>query len=125
MNSNQILQRIMKTKFLFGTAFTIILLISINACSSDNSSNTTNDCNGLVWSQAVQSEISAVSESGVAYSNDPTPAKCEAYKGALRNYVSALKDINVSCIPQASEQDYKEALAEAEQDIDDIDCSGS
>lgn len=113
----------MGKKFLNNSLFAVILLFSLSACGGDNSSNTTDDCNGETWSQIAKEEITALSNAAVAYYENPTPQTCEAYEGALKSYINILEDLNLSCLVDASEEDINEAIADAEQDINTINCS--
>lgn len=113
----------MKTKGIFITGTAILMLSMLIGCGGDNSSNPLGGCNGVAWGQEISDELTAVSEAGANYGEDPTLQKCELYKDALRDYLDALKGVSSACIPAASEADYQEAIAEAEQDIDDIDCT--
>lgn len=109
----------MKTKF---TLITLMLMVLFIGCSGNNS-NPLGACNEAEWGQQISDELTAVSEASSEYSQDQTLQKCEAYKDALTGYLNALKGISPACIPTASEQDYQESIAEAEQDIEDIDCA--
>lgn len=112
----------MKTKVIIVLGITTLILALISACGGNNSSNPLGGCNGVVWGQEVSDELTAASEAGTEFGQNPTIETCEAYKEALRAYVSALKGVSSACIPDASEQEYQASIAEAEQSIDDIDC---
>lgn len=113
----------MKSKKIYGTVFTVMLLISFSACGGDDSPSAAGGCNGFLWTQEISDEAVALSEAGGAYGSDPTVAKCEVYKDAYRDYIDALEDVDFSCIAEANEQDYQEALAEARAEIDAFECS--
>ena len=112
----------MKRKIIYNTLYAAILLTMFTACGDDSSTGA-GSCNGFLWTQEIEAEITAVSQAGSAYGTNPTVQSCEAYKGSLRTYVDALEDLNVSCIAEANEQEYQQAIVEARASIDDIDCS--
>lgn len=113
----------MKTRISIIYGFAAICLALFIGCGNNNSSNPLGGCNGLGWTEAYSEELTNYSEAASAYSNDPTVEKCEIYKDALRDYYEALEGISSACIPEASEQEYQEALADAQASIDEIDCS--
>jgi len=112
----------MKTKVILILGIATLILALVSACGGNNSSNPLGNCNGVAWGQEVSDELTAASEAGSEYGQNPTIESCEAYKDALRAYVNALKDVSSACIPAASEQEYQASIAEAEEGIDDIDC---
>lgn len=95
------------------------------SCGDDGSPSSADNCNSFTWTQQVQDEITAFSEAGAAYGQNPTIESCEIFKDAARDYVAALEELNVACITGENEADYREALAEAENSVDSIDCSTS
>lgn len=83
-----------------------------------------NDCNNFAWTQEISDEAVALSESSAAFGQDPTLEKCEVYKSSLRSYIDALEGVNQSCFTLgANEQEYKQAIAEAKNEVDGINCS--
>lgn len=113
----------MKTRIAITYGIVAVCLALFIGCGNNNSSNPLGGCNGAAWGQEVSDELTNASEASSAYANDPTVEKCEIYKDALRDYYNALEGVSAACIPQASEQEYQEALAEAETSIDEIDCT--
>lgn len=72
----------------------------------------------------VSDEAQAFTQALTDYSQDQTVSKCEAYRDAYRNYIDALEGVNVSCFTnEVNEQQYRESLAEAKAEVDEIDCS--
>lgn len=113
----------MKTKIIYAIVFTTISLTAFTACG-DNSSNSTGACNGFAWTQEVSDEATAFSEAAATFGQDRTLEKCEAYKEAYGNYVDALEDVNVSCFTtEANEQEYKQLLAEAKAEVNELNCA--
>jgi len=83
-----------------------------------------NDCNNFIWTQEISDEAVALSEASAAFGQDPTLEKCEVYKSSLRNYIDALEGVNQSCFTLgANEQEYRQAITEARNEVDGIDCS--
>jgi len=108
---------------LLKSGITFVLLSIFISCSS--SSDSSGPCDGFLWTQEVQDEVTAFTEAGAAFGSDPTLEKCEIYKQTAREYVQALKGVNVSCIAEVNQQEYQHSLAEAEASVEEIDCSGA
>ena len=76
-------------------------------------------CNYLT---EVQNEANALSTATTEYGNDPTPAKCQAWKDAYQNYLNALED-NVECAALSGDQaELQAAIDQAQASLDSIQC---
>ncbi len=76
------------------------------------------------WASDLQNEVQALTNALQAYSLDPTQENCLAYKAAYQAYIDALEPYgNCATLTGADRDAWQEALNEAQQDINDIDCS--
>lgn len=99
-------------------------LIVISACSDDNPLNPLGSCASGSWATEVTNESAALSTAAEAYSNEPTVANCNAYKTAGTNYLNALENAK-GCVVLGTQAAFDAAVAEAQEDIDALDCTGS
>ena len=79
-------------------------------------------CNSLGFAQEFQEEFTIISATSQAYSSDPTPENCEAFKDAYRSYIDVLASWEDCAIELNQEADWRESLEEARQDVEDIEC---
>ncbi len=108
-----------KSIFIFLLAFGIM---GLDACNKDDDENNGND--SINWATELQAEIEAVNLAAQAYISNPTTENCLAYKAAAQAYLDALKPYgnNPALTGQTREQ-WEQALAEAQESVDNIDCS--
>jgi hypothetical protein len=92
-------------------------------CGNNNNNPLSGGCNGLTWADAYEDEFQEVVETGTVHGEQQTVQSCEANKSALQSWYNALEGLGQNCLIGVTEQQYEEALQEAQQDIDDIDCS--
>jgi len=97
-------------------------IFGLAACSNDD--DVTDEPCSTAWSTEIQAEIEGMSLAAQTYASDPTPANCEAYRSAAQAYIDALKPYgNCATLTGQSRVQWEEAVAEAEADIAEMDCS--
>ncbi len=96
-------------------------IIGISGCSK-SPLNPLGGCLKGNWLQGVESDFTNWSAAATAYSEDPTPANCQNYKNAGKSYLDALKSFT-DCVPKSEKNEYKEAIKELKQELQDNDCS--
>lgn len=79
------------------------------------------NCGSLGWALAIQDEANALSTASSAYSQDQSPANCEAYRQAYLDYIHALRDYD-NCVEGGDRASWQQSLNEAEDDLDDLQC---
>ena len=78
---------------------------------------------GVNWANDIQDEANNLSNAILLYSQDPTPANCEAYRQAYLEYLDELKDWGNRCtLSSQDRKEWQEAIDDAEDEVDDIDC---
>ena len=102
--------------------FLLICLIALAfGSTSCKKSSSAVPCN-TSWALALQDETNSLSNAILNYSQNPTPANCEAYKQAYLNYLNALKDWG-NCVGTAGQtQEWRDEIKDAEDEINDIEC---
>jgi hypothetical protein len=102
----------------------ILSLAVTTSCSKDNDDDGPEDLCGVNWSPAVelQDELNALSAAINAYGLDPTTANCNAYKQAYLDYLNAIKEWEECYIYVGQQQEFLQAVEEAEQEVNDIEC---
>ncbi len=103
---------------LFATGF-------IAACNNDDDGGGGIGCGAAFnWALEVEGELTELSNAAVAYGTDPTPANCERYKDAYRDYIDALRDVDncIAGLAAADRKAYNDALDEAEEELEDFQC---
>ena len=102
------------------TPLFLLLLTTLffTACGGDDV-----DCTGTSFNAELSAEINALSSAATAYALDPeNPDSCNAYKDALKSYLDALKPYE-SCATNAQEEaEFRAALDDAQDDIDQLQC---
>lgn len=97
-------------------------ILGLAACSNDD--DVTEDPCSTAWSTELQAEIEAMSLAAQTYASDPTPANCEAYRTAAQAYIDALKPYgNCAVLTGQNRVAWEEAVAQAEANLEDMDCS--
>lgn len=105
--------------------FIAILSVAITtSCNKDKDDDGPADLCGANWSPAVelQDELNALSAAINVYSQDPTVENCNAYKQAYLNYLDAIRDWEECYIYVGQQQEFLQAVEEAEQDVNEIEC---
>lgn len=113
----------MKTKGIFITGIAVLMLSLLLGCGGNSSNPLGGNCNGLTWAEIGSEQGENLVEASTELSNNPSVQSCEAYKGALQDYYNALSNLSSNCLIGVSEAQYEESLAEAQQSIDEIDCT--
>lgn len=113
----------MKIKGLFITGTAVLMLSMLLGCGGNNSNPLGGNCNGLTWAEIGNEQGENLVEASNELSNNPSVQSCEAYRGALQDYYNALSDLSSNCLIGVSEAQYEDALAEAQESINEIDCS--
>lgn len=107
----------MKKHFLLISFFTIVIL-GAWSCKKDTAAG----CSAA-WGAELYDEVVAMSNAAQAYSVSPTTENCLAYKSALQAYVNALEPYgNCATLTGTDRQAWQDALNDAQQTVDDIDC---
>lgn len=78
-------------------------------------------CGSLGWAVDIQDELNNLSATSAAYSQNPTPANCQAYREAYIDYIDALKSWD-KCVESGSRASWQQSLNEAEQDAENLQC---
>ena len=73
------------------------------------------------WYERISDELAAYTQAASAYASDPTPAKCEAYRQALLDYLDAAEDVE-ACVPTASFSQYQQAIDQARAEANALQC---
>ena len=104
-------------------SFLFILTIFISACSKDDDDKGRCDDG---WNPGIelQEELQALVDASTEYGNDPdNKEKCEAYKQAYLNYLSAVREWEDCYRHIGQHQEFLDAVEEAERDVMAIDCN--
>jgi hypothetical protein len=112
----------MKTKVILILGITTLILALISACGSNNS-NPLGGCNGLSYAEAFQGDqYQDLLDATSTFGEEQTAQSCEVYKSELQDWYGVLQGLSSDCIAVPQEQ-YQQSLAEAQESIDEIDCS--
>ena len=109
----------MKNWILF-LLFGLLTLSTIVACGGKDDDDPENCAEG--WEMTVNDEIEKLVDASTVWANSGTSEDCEKYKQAYRNYIQALRQLEECYIFYGQQQQWREALEEAEEEIDDIQC---
>lgn len=98
-------------------------MVVFSSCKKDKDDDPINNC-GNNWSPAVelQDELNALTEAIQVYSLDQSVENCNAYKQAYLAYLDAVRDWEECYIYVGQQQEFLQAVEEAEQEINDIEC---
>jgi len=97
-------------------ATVFVLCIGFLSCSPGGPA-----CGSFGFAFNVQNEILDLSAASTAYSQDPSPQNCQAYKNAYANYIDALKKYD-KCVEASERDEWRQSLEEAERDVMDLQC---
>lgn len=112
----------MKIQITIYLGIAVSIMILFVGCGNDGD-NPLGGCNGLSFAEAYQGErYQDLVDASANFQEEETVQSCEVYKSELQDWYSALAGLNSNCIA-VPQQQYEEALAEAQEDIDEIDCS--
>ncbi|MBC2840250.1 hypothetical protein [Robiginitalea sp. SC105] len=97
----------------------VCLLAIATGCSNDDSGNGIdgNCVDNFSWFNEVSDEVSALTNAGAAYGQDPTAANCATYEAAAIDYLDALEDA-LGCVSGTDRDALQDAIAEARADVD-------
>lgn len=93
------------------------LLLSIGSCRKSGLR-----CGSLGFAFALQDEAQNLSNASSAYSQNPTPANCEAYKHAYLDYIDAIRGYEKCLTTQAERASWQQSLEDSEQNAMNIQC---
>lgn len=113
----------MNTKIITIIGIIVFLMALFIGCGGNDSNPLGSNCNGLTWAEAYENEWQDVADAVTEFSEEQTVQSCNAYKSALQDWYNALDGLGQNCLIGVSEAQYEEALADAQQSIDEIDCT--
>ena len=98
--------------------FCLLIVISFLGLGSCKKKVTDPDFCNSAWATQVQTEITALSNALVLYTNDPSPANCNAYKTAYQNYIDALEPFGECSLWSIQEKTaWEDAIDDARAEI--------
>ena len=98
-----------------------LLTILAFACKKDDPAPVGCGSNWVLANE-IEDELNAVLDAATTYTQDPTTANCEAYVAAYQDYLDELEGYQ-SCANQAGQgAEYQQALQDAQDALDDINC---
>lgn len=107
------------SKQIFLISFLAFMVLGSMGCKK----NTAAGCSAA-WGSELSNQITAVTNAAQAYSANPTQENCLAYKAAAQAYVDALAPYgNCATLTGPDRDAWQDALNNAQQGVDDIDCS--
>jgi hypothetical protein len=103
--------------------FLLVLCAALSSASCDGDDDKDAlDCANVSWQTDLSVELQAITNTSIVYSNDPTEQNCLAFKQAYQNYVDALRPFEECAIDAGERQDFLDALADAQAEIDSLPC---
>ncbi len=81
-----------------------------------------NDPNTCNYVTEVQNESDALTAALTAYSNDPSTANCNAFKGAYQDYLNALEDHRSCAVAAGQGTAFQQAIDNAQASLDTLVC---
>lgn len=110
----------MKKRF-YLVAFIAIIFLGFSSCNKKDDPGE-QACSGL-WATELQDEVTAWTNAAIAYGSNPSVANCNAYKASAQAYLNALEPYGECTTLTGTERtQWEQALGEAQQSIDDIEC---
>jgi hypothetical protein len=110
------------SKSILFISFLAIMAVGSWSCNKDNDDDNGNGCS-TAWATELSNQITAMSNAAQAYALDPSYENCLAYKAAAQAYVDALAPYgNCAALIGQSRIAWQQALDDAQQGVDDIDC---
>lgn len=105
----------MKKNFKWIAGFCIVASLFYGSCGKDDPVT----CN---WTTELQAESDAISAALTAYSNDPTPANCQAFKNAYQAWLNDA-DNYVQCATTAGQGvEFQNSIDQAQASLDALQC---
>ena len=105
-------------------SFIILILLSCSLFFTCSPGDTTPTGCSIRWATELQDELSAFSQAAVVHAQTQTETSCENMRAAAQVYLDALRPYgNCQALTGQSRSDWQNAVAEAEQDIADMDCN--
>lgn len=98
-----------------------VVIMLFTSCGGGGDSSNDVNCNNGLWTQSVQTELSAWLEASQTFALEQTTANCLSNKSAGQSYITALEKIK-ECVPNLSLLDFEEAINEARFEISAITC---
>jgi hypothetical protein len=107
--------------YLFGMLF-VFMTFSLVSCNKDNGDSGFNCTETFQFSQYIQDETDALIDANAAYLQNPTTENCENYRQALNAYIDEAERVEDCARQRGQAQGFEQAIAEARQDIEDLEC---
>lgn len=96
----------------------IAFIISFTVFESCTSKSDNIASCSVAWATELNDELSALSNAGFAYSNDPSTENCNAYKAAYQTYINALKPYgDCSALTGQNRTAFEQALQDAQDEV--------
>ena len=111
----------MKNLFFLLLLFASILTTTGCGNNDDDGDGGLGLCTVGLYSERVPASLEAFTTAVTAFTNDPSPANCEAYRAAAQDYLDVLREFE-TCTFLVDDADYQESLREAQQEVNDIEC---
>jgi len=95
----------------------VVMTICLSLISCKKEASDPDYC-GTAWSTKLSSELTALSNASMAYSNNPTTVTCSSYQTAYQNYLNALKPFTKCTLyTPAQKTELENSIAQAETEI--------
>jgi hypothetical protein len=97
----------------------IATLVGLSSCKKDEN-NDPEYC-GTAWVNAVQDELTAVTNAAMTYAQNPTTQNCNAYKTAYSGYIDALEPYGKCTLWSAQQKtEWQNAIDNARDELDTL-----
>lgn len=97
---------------------TLALFLGLTACGDDDDDDDV-DCDNL--ETAGEAEVQALTDAFVAAFTEPTETNCQAALTALDDYIDFVEELR-PCLSDAQQDELDEALADFEDERDQLSC---
>jgi hypothetical protein len=95
-----------------------LIIVSFLGIGSCKKKVTDPDYCSTAWALQLSTEITALTNAAIVYTNDPTVANCNSYKAAYQDYLNALKPfLNCALWSAAEKTELQNEIADAESEI--------
>lgn len=99
----------------------LVAVVFVVSCKDDD--DDVEPCNSFNFGAEIEAELNAFIAAANAYSADPSPANCNAYKAAGLAYVDELEDLKeCALLTGQNEQQYQADIDEARASFEAIVC---
>jgi hypothetical protein len=114
----------MKTSKLLFYLMGLMIVIASVACSGDDDDDDNDGPCDNNWNPAIEleDEIAAINAAAQAYAMDQSKENCEAYKQSILDYLDEVRDWEECYILIGQQQEFIEAVEQAEEDAMNIQC---